>query len=53
MKDVIARERIWTARDALHNKDNGDAFERLTLALCVLLDGFLERALEDYDDDDT
>lgn len=53
MNDVIDKEKVWTARDALHNKDNGDAFERLTLALCILLDGVLERALEEWEDDDT
>lgn len=51
MNEVIAKEKVWEARDALHNRDNGDAFERLTLALCILLDGVLERGLEDYEDE--
>ncbi len=53
MEEVIAKEYLVRARSVLQDRDHegGDATERLTLALCVLLDGFLERALEEWDDD--
>jgi hypothetical protein len=48
MDEVIDLESLETAKEALHDREQGDAQERLALALCILLDGFLTRAIGDY-----
>lgn len=50
MEEVIDLESLEMAKEALRDRDAGDAPERLALALCILLDGFLARAIDDYDD---
>lgn len=46
-EEILDLETLASAKDALHKGQGGDSFSRLAECLCILMDGFLTKLIEE------
>ncbi len=49
-EQILDRQTLVDAKDALHKGQGGDAMSRLANCVCILMEGFLNKLIEESDD---